>query len=173
SSAEEYVPLEEEISSIENYLALQKVRYRDMFDYTVEVDEEIDTETARIPPMLAQPFIENAIEHGILHKGSKGRIKVRIRRSGEQAIGRSDQTNGRSGDRVILEVEDDGVGREKAQEILQKQDKDHKSLATAITMERIAILNRKLKRKITLEIIDLKDEQGEAKGTRVVFGVPV
>ncbi|MBW6459103.1 MAG: histidine kinase [Bacteroidales bacterium] len=158
SSAVEYVPLEEEISSIENYLALQKVRYRDMFDYTVEMDEEIDTETARIPPMLAQPFIENAIEHGILHKGSYGRIQIRIRRSG---------------DRAIFEVEDDGVGREKAQEILHKHDKDHKSMATAITRERIAILNRKLKRKITLEIIDLKDEQGEAKGTRVVFGVPV
>ncbi|MFO7614278.1 MAG: histidine kinase, partial [Bacteroidales bacterium] len=158
SSAEEYVPLEEEISSIENYLALQKVRYRDMFDYTVEVDEEIDTETARIPPMLAQPFIENAIEHGILHKGSKGRIQVRIRRSGDQAI---------------FEVEDDGVGREKAQEILHKQDKDHKSMATGITRERIAILNRRHKHKITLEIIDLKDNEGNARGTMVRFGIPI
>jgi ribosomal protein S13 len=70
-------------------------------------------------------------------------------------------------------VEDDGVGREKAQEILQKQDKHHKSMATAITRERIAILNRKLKRKITMEIVDLCDEHGEARGTRVVFGVPV
>jgi tetratricopeptide (TPR) repeat protein len=158
SSAEEYVPLEEEISSIENYLALQKVRYREMFDYTVEVDEEIDTETVRIPPMLAQPFIENAIEHGILHKGSKGRIQIRIRRSG---------------DRVILEVEDDGIGRVKAQELIRQRDKYHKSMATAITMERIRVLNRRLKRKITMEIIDLKDEKGEARGTRVVFVVPV
>jgi sensor histidine kinase YesM len=105
STAVEYVPLEEEISSIENYLALQKVRYRDMFDYTLEVDEEIDTETTRIPPMLAQPFIENAIEHGILHKGSKGNIGVRFNLENDQVR--------------VFEVEDDGIGREKAQELLQ------------------------------------------------------
>ncbi|MBW6492521.1 MAG: histidine kinase [Lentimicrobium sp.] len=158
SSAVEYVPLEEEISSIENYLALQKVRYRDMFDYTLEVDEEIDTETARIPPMLAQPFIENAIEHGILHKGSKGNITVSFELHNN---------------RLLFVVEDDGIGREKARELLKQHYKDHKSMATDITRERIAILNRKLKHKITMEIIDLKDEQGEARGTKVVFGVPV
>jgi tetratricopeptide (TPR) repeat protein len=158
SSAEEYVPLEQEISSIENYLALQKVRYREMFDYTVEVDEEIDTETTRIPPMLAQPFIENAIEHGILHKGSKGNIAVSFELYNN---------------RLLFEVEDDGIGREKALELLKIHDKNHKSMATAITLERIKVLNRRLKLKITLEIIDLKDEQGKASGTKVVFGVPV
>jgi tetratricopeptide (TPR) repeat protein/anti-sigma regulatory factor (Ser/Thr protein kinase) len=158
STAVEYVPLEEEISSIENYLALQKVRYRDMFDYTLEVDEEIDTETTRIPPMLAQPFIENAIEHGIMNKGSKGNIGVRFNLENDQ---------------VLFEVEDDGIGREKAQELLNQRDKTHKSMATDITRERIAILNRKLKRKITMEMVDLKDENGQARGTRVVFVVPV
>jgi hypothetical protein len=158
STAVEYVPLEEEISSIENYLALQKVRYRDMFDYTLEVDEEIDTETTRIPPMLAQPFIENAIEHGILHKGSKGNIAVSFKLHNNQ---------------LLFVVEDNGIGREKAQELLRQRDKTHKSMATAITQERIAVSNRKLKRKITMEITDLKDENGQARGTRVVFGVPV
>ena len=158
STAVEYVSLEEEISSIENYLSLQKVRYRDMFDYTLEVDEAIDTETTRIPPMLAQPFIENSIEHGILHKGSKGKIAVCFKLENNQ---------------VLLVVQDDGIGREKAQELLKQHYKDHKSMATAITRERITVLNRRRKHKITFEIIDLKDEQGEARGTRVVFGVPV
>jgi hypothetical protein len=63
--------------------------------------------------------------------------------------------------------------REKANELRKKYDKDHKSLATSITQERIKVLNRKLRHKITMEIIDLKDEQGEARGTRVVFGMPV
>jgi sensor histidine kinase YesM len=108
--------------------------------------------------MLAQPFIENAIEHGIKHKNSKGKIDVRFKLQ-----------NGR----LELEVEDDGIGRQRALEILREQDQGHKSMATAITMERIRILNKKLKHKITMEIIDLKNEQGEARGTRVVFGVPV
>jgi hypothetical protein len=65
------------------------------------------------------------------------------------------------------------VGRKKAGELLLKRDKNHKSMATIITRERIAALNRRSKKKITMEIIDLKDEQGEARGTRVVFRVPV
>nr|NQU93208.1 histidine kinase [Bacteroidota bacterium] len=135
SSVEEFIPLADEIATIENYLELQKVRYEGKFDYTIEVDEKIDKETISIPPMLAQPFIENSIEHGFKHKKSKGNMKIRVRLNNNL---------------LRLEVEDDGVGREKAREILYKQNKDHKSLATAITHERIRVLNRKLKNKIQL-----------------------
>ena len=72
-----------------------------------------------------------------------------------------------------LEVEDNGVGRQRAQEILREQDKDHKSMATAITLERIRILNKKLKRKILMEIIDLKNTNNEATGTKVRFEIPI
>jgi tetratricopeptide (TPR) repeat protein len=158
NSSQEQITLEEELATIGNYLALQKVRFSDQFDYELEVDDSLDPESTFVPPMLTQPFIENAIEHGIRNLGSKGKIDVRfIRRD----------------DKILLEIEDNGIGREKAQELLRQRDKTHKSLATAITMERITVLNRKLKRKITMEIMDLKDEQGEARGTRVVFGLPV
>jgi sensor histidine kinase YesM len=158
SSHEETISMAEERSTIENYLELQKVRFPRKFDYSIEVDEEIDMENTFIPPMLAQPFIENAIEHGIKLKETKGNIRVRFKLNGKT---------------MLYELEDDGIGRKKAQEILQKQNKDHKSLATSITQERIIVLNRKLKHKIKLEIIDLKDEQGEAAGTRVIFEIPV
>jgi hypothetical protein len=158
SSVEEFITLEQEMSTIENYLGLQKIRFPDKFDYTIEVDERLDPASVRIPPMLAQPFIENAIEHGIKHKDTKGKIDVRFK-----------LLNGR----LELEVEDDGVGRQRAQEILREQDQGHKSMATAITMERIRVLNKKLKHKISMEIIDLKDEQDEPLGTRVVFGLPI
>ena len=166
SSIEEVVPLEEELKTIENYLELQKVRYADKFDYTIDIDTDIDTETVMVPPMLAQPFIENAIEHGIKHKVGKGKIEIRIRRSTHRLI---DPSTHRTPDPLIFEVEDDGIGRQKAQEILMQQDAKHKSLATVITRERIAALNRKSKKKITLEIIDLKDEKGLARGTLVRF----
>ncbi len=158
SSTLEMVSLEDEIETIENYLALQKVRYRELFDYKIEVDEIIDTESLMIPPMLTQPFIENAIEHGIKHKDAKGHIQIRCKRSDDVAI---------------FEVEDDGIGRQKALEILKQQDAKHKSLATEIARERIAALNRRSKKKITLEIIDLKDEAGEATGTLVRFCLPL
>ena len=68
--------LEDEIESIENYLELQKVRHRELFDYTIEMDEAIDPETTLVPPMLAQPFIENSIEHGFKNKEGKGHMQI-------------------------------------------------------------------------------------------------
>jgi LytS/YehU family sensor histidine kinase len=155
---EEFIPLEKEIETVKNYLELQQVRYTGKFTYQVSVDEDLDTEQIQIPPMLTQPFIENAIEHGIRNLGTKGKINIRFIRSNNT---------------LMLEIEDNGIGREKAQELLRQRDKTHKSMATAITLERIVVLNRKLKRKISLEIVDMKDDHGEAKGTRVVFGVPL
>jgi tetratricopeptide (TPR) repeat protein len=173
SSIEEIVPLAEELKTIENYLELQKVRYADKFDYTIDIDPGIDIESVMVPPMLAQPFIENAIEHGIKHKEGKGRIAIRIRRSGDQTIGRGDQANGRADEQAIFEVEDNGIGRERSRYLLLQQGGDHKSLATVITRERIAALNRKSKKKITLEIVDLTDDLGQASGTLVRFVIPL
>jgi hypothetical protein len=158
NSIEDYVPLDKEIETIENYLELQKVRYAGKFDHEIGVDDRIDRESTLIPPMLAQPFIENAIEHGIRHKDSPGRISIRFR-----------LTDGL----IRFEVEDDGVGRERAKEIEHKQGSRHRSMATSITHDRLKTLNRKLKKKIRMEIIDLKDASGKGCGTRVEFGIPV
>ena len=157
NSLQEQITLEEELTTIENYLELQKVRFPKKFDYSIEVDEKIDPENMFIPPMLAQPFIENAIEHGIKHKDSKGNIRIRFK---------FDKS------KILYEVEDDGIGREKAQEILMKHDKEHKSLATVITRDRIKALNKKFKRKILMDIIDLKNNKNEATGTIVKFEIP-
>jgi hypothetical protein len=158
NSVEEYVPVEKEIETVRNYLELQKVRYAGKFDFSIEVDEQIDEENMMIPPMLAQPFIENAIEHGIKHRETPGRINIRFRL--EDSL-------------IRFEVEDDGVGREKAQEIESSKDAKHRSMATSITSDRLAIINKKLKKKIRMEIVDLMDEEGKGIGTRVMFGIPV
>jgi tetratricopeptide (TPR) repeat protein len=158
NSSQEYILLEKEISAIRNYLELQQVRYRDTFDYTIDVDEAIDAENLMIPPMLAQPFIENSIEHGIRHKTTLGHINVRFKQVDHM---------------IYIEVEDDGVGREKAREVEIQQQKDHRSMATSITRERLETLNKKLKYKISLTITDLHNALGEATGTKVVFEIPI
>jgi len=158
NSQQEFIKLEEEISTIENYLELQKIRFPDKFDYTIEIDQQVNPESLLIPPMLAQPFIENCIEHGFKNKTTVGHIGIHF------------SINNGS---LNYSVADDGIGRQKAQGILLQQNKDHKSMATAITMERIQVINKKGKQKIKLEIIDLKDEQGKAAGTRVVFRIPL
>jgi tetratricopeptide (TPR) repeat protein len=158
NSIEEYVPVQKEVETIQHYLELQQVRYAGQFTYKLMVDEKIDEESMMIPPMLAQPFIENAIEHGIRYKETTGHIDIRFRLE----------------DNLIrFEVEDDGVGREKSREIELKQKQGHRSLSTSITHDRLTKLNKKLKTKIHLEITDLKNDLGEACGTRVSFGIPV
>jgi tetratricopeptide (TPR) repeat protein len=158
NSVEEFVPLEKEIETIENYLELQKVRYAGKFEYSIEIDIAIDTEIVQIPPMLAQPFIENSIEHGIKYKEMIGHIDVRFLL--EDSL-------------IRFEVEDDGVGREKAHEIEVKQKTKHRSMATSITYDRLLSINKKQKRKIKMEITDLKDASGKGCGTKVEFGIPV
>ncbi len=158
SSDNERIPLSKEIATIKNYLELQKVRFTHKFDYHINVEDHMDTESFLIPPMLAQPFIENAIEHGIKPMEIKGLITISIQ-----------QRN----DFINIEIEDNGVGRKKAGEILQKQDKDHKSMAIDITRRRIDVINRKSKHPVHFEIEDLYHDNGEARGTRVLFAVPV
>ena len=157
-SLEEKILLAEEISLITNYLDIQKIRFNTKFDYSIVIDEKIDTEAALIPPMLLQPFIENAIEHGINHKESKGNVKVIVKK---------DRGN------MVFEIEDDGVGRTKAKELSQNKNKGHRSYATILTQERIEALNKKQKKKITFAIIDLTDKDGMASGTKVVFEIPI
>ncbi|MCD4682405.1 MAG: histidine kinase [Bacteroidales bacterium] len=158
SSIEEFITLEEEIATIENYLELQRIRFPEKFDYDLEIDQQLDPESIHIPPMLAQPFIENAIEHGIKHRKTKGHIKVRFAQ--KDSI-------------VRFELEDDGVGRVEAKRIMREQDKDHRSLSTNITQERIHVLNKKFKNQISLNITDLKDDIGNPTGTMVTFDIPL
>jgi tetratricopeptide (TPR) repeat protein len=157
SSRKDYILLEDEISSIRNYLELQSLRFENKFEYTIYVDPGIKLNTAIIPPMLIQPFIENAIEHGIRHKEGRGNIKVKFELEKQK---------------IICEIEDDGVGREKAWEIKYTGRKENKSLATKIIHDRITVLNKKLRQKISLSIIDLRSENKQSLGTMVRLDLP-
>jgi tetratricopeptide (TPR) repeat protein len=161
NTARESVPLEQEISTIENYLELQMIRYKDKFEYIIETDELIDPESTFIPPMLAQPIIENAIEHGIKHRSEKGMITIRF----------SLKSNF-----IHLEVTDNGVGREQSARFEQGKKGNHRPMATSITKKRLKVLgrkvNRRLRRHIRMDIIDLHDEAGMPCGTKVEIIIP-
>lgn len=158
SSIEENISLSDELAIVGNYLELQKVRHAGKFTYSIVTEGIPEPELVYLPSMLTQPFIENAIEHGVRHFASGGYIRVSY-----QCINND----------MIIQIEDNGVGREKAAEFLRNVNQGHRSLATAITQERIKILNRKFRRRMTMEITDLRDVGGGACGTRVTFSVPV
>jgi sensor histidine kinase YesM len=155
NSREEFVILEKEIKMLKAYLELQDLRFENKFDYQIQIDEELDTSATQIPPMMAQPFIENAIEHGIRHKETKGYVKISIQKTGKE---------------ILWIVEDDGVGRKNAKELSKR--KDHRSMATSITSDRLKILSKKEKQKFILEIDDMVDKDLNPLGTQVMFSVP-
>ena len=156
-SREDYILLEEEVEGMQNYLNLQSLMYMDKLTYSIEVDEAIDLENAIIPPMLIQPFVENAVIHGIKHKEEKGHVNLSFQLEDS---------------RLICEVDDDGVGRQKAREIESQSQKKHQSMATDIVQDRIQVLNKKLKQRIKFEIIDKHSESMESQGTRVLIEMP-
>jgi tetratricopeptide (TPR) repeat protein len=157
SSSVEQIKLEDEITFLENYLKLQALRFDNKFVYEIETDPEMEPDIMMIPPMLIQPFVENAIEHGLrpLEKGGKVIISFHLKE-----------------DYINVIVEDNGIGRKMAGSLKEQNRPGHKSMAMNITKERLSILNKKTKRNISVKIIDLYDANGKPAGTRVVLNIP-
>lgn len=156
-SRKDYITVESENKLLNTYLELQKLRFENKFDYSIVIDEAIDRDGIQIPPMLAQPFIENAIEHGIFYKKEKGRVDVRLF---------YEQQN------LIYEIEDNGVGLEEAMKLKNKLKSSYESLATIITKERMSTLSEQTNSKIEIEIIDKKIISPDNSGVKVRFIVP-
>ncbi len=156
-SRKDYIAVESELKLLHTYLDLQKLRFENKFDYSIETDKAIDTEFTFIPPMLAQPFIENAIEHGIFHKHEKGRLDIRLFYEGKQ---------------LIYEIEDNGIGMEEAMKLKNKLKSSYQSLATIITKERMSIMGEQHKTVQDIEIIDKKNAAGNESGVKVRFSIP-
>lgn len=159
NSRNTFITLEEEAHTIENYLLIEKFCNGDRFDYTVTIQDSIEKDYVKIPPMLLQPFVENAIKHGLKHINDKrGMIHVDF----------TEKDN-------LLEcsVTDNGVGREKAAEMnTSSKETYHKSTALLVTKERLDLMHENNEIK-SLEIIDLYDEQGNAAGTKVIVRIPI
>jgi LytS/YehU family sensor histidine kinase len=155
NSGEEYVALDKEIETLRLYMDVQQFRFEKGFEYNINVDQSIDTGNISVPPMLAQPCVENSIEHGLLQVKEGGRVIV------SYAL--------RDG-LMMLEVTDNGVGRVKAAEKTPRMKKQ--SISTKLTEKRLEHFRKILKEKqISYEIIDLY-EDGAAAGTKVVMMLP-
>jgi len=150
------ISVEQEVQTLELYLTLQKLRFPDKFDYSINITPGLKHSTFKIPPMMAQPFIENSIEHGLLHKREKGNIHIEL-----------SEQNGL----FSIVVEDDGVGLKKSKEINLNKNNLHTSYATSITHERIMNMSKGNKRGVGVKLIDLF-AQGKI-GTRVEIVFPV
>ncbi|MBL4754478.1 MAG: histidine kinase [Flavobacteriales bacterium] len=156
-SREKSIRLQEEIDLLQLYLELESKRFEGKFDFRIQVAETVEVSMLRIPPMLIQPYVENAIRHGIMHKAGKGNIWVKVN----------------SGDgHLKIVVEDDGVGRVVSAK-MNAYRSTHKSLGTGITQERIMLLNQMGAGEFSVKIIDLKEDDGNSCGTQVELNIPL
>ena len=157
NSQQTFVPIEDEIRGLNLYLELEALRFEESFDYQIKVDDEINTYEYKVPALILQPYVENSIRHGLLHKKNKGFLKVHITKKEES---------------LLCTIEDDGVGRKRAEEIKMSKGPMKQSLGSKITEDRINVLNSLYSDEIDVQYIDLEDEQGNPRGTKVEITLP-
>ena len=156
-SREHHITLEQELETLQLYIRLEKLRFKNSFNFHCKVEDNIDLEHTYIPPMILQPFVENAIWHGLGIKKGDRNLWLSFEKTS-------------AGIRCI--VEDDGIGRKQAQQISQMKGFAHKSMGMSIIQDRVGLLNKNESQGINISIIDKMNGDGRSGGTRVEIIVP-
>jgi Histidine kinase/Tetratricopeptide repeat len=154
NSKRSFISLKDELEMLRLYLDMEKLRFKDAFDYSITYVNSIDDENVFVPPLLLQPFAENAIWHGLMHKEGPGKLEIEL--SIDEKV-------------LACTITDDGIGREKAASIKNKSVKQQKSLGLQITKERLALLNDEFASETFFDFDDLVDTEGNSAGTRVTL----
>ncbi len=152
NSSESLIPARNELNALRLYLEIESLRFGDRFSFDLDIDPALDEDFVEIPPMILQPYVENAIVHGLLNSKKKGHLSIQLTVNGS---------------RLHCTIEDNGVGREKAAEIRRESGIERKSKGMKITGERLAILNQMTREDYHVHVTDLFDQNGLASGTRV------
>lgn len=151
SSNNDLIPLNQEIEQLTVYLELEKMRFEDKWNYNIFLAPDVDGEQIFIPPMILQPIIENSIVHGLGHRhDNQGMLNINFK----------DSEAG-----IIIEIDDNGIGREAADKMSSTSLNKHNSLSTLITKERVELYNQSNKEELSIEYVDKMDKEGSAIGT--------
>lgn len=153
NSEEDFIALEKEIQLIELYTKLEYFRFKDKFDYKISVEDTIDIEAYKLPPMLLQPYIENAVWHGLRYKEDKGILDIKITKKRK--------------DEIEITIADNGIGRKKSKALKTENQKKHNSKGLGNIKKRVTILNEMYKDKVDISIED-NQLNAEDVGTKVI-----
>ena len=159
NSRSEKVTLQKEIEALRLYIELEAMRFKDKVQYKINIASGIDQQYTEVPPLLIQPYVENAIWHGLMHKTNGGSLLIDITQPDEHCL--------------LVEITDDGVGRELSAELKSKSATRQKSFGLNMTAERIHIINQLYNTETAVKITDLKDSDNNAAGTKINITIPV
>ena len=156
-SAKGSISLQEEIDCLEMYLELEKLRFEDKLNYKISKSQDLFSEEIAIPTMLVQPYVENSIKHGFLHKKEQCELTISFTHSEDYKS-------------IICVITDNGIGRKRANELQTKR--NHESFATKANNDRLQMINQGKDKKIGVTITDLLDHNKSPLGTKVVILIP-
>jgi LytS/YehU family sensor histidine kinase len=152
------IPLESELESVKLYLSLEALRFDDHFEYKLSVDPDLDISALKVPPLIIQPYAENAVWHGLMHKEEKGQLDIEL---------------WQESDFLYFKIVDNGVGRKQAVAMASKTATRNKSMGLAITASRIARMQPDGDLGSPVVINDLIYPDGTAAGTEVIIKLPI
>ena len=156
-SKESLIPIDKEIESLRNYLELEQLRFNKVFDFSITKDAAIEDDMA-IPPLLLQPFVENAIIHGLVPKKQHGMIAIDFKLEENM---------------LVCTVTDDGIGINKSRQLKENSVTVHKSMALEITKKRLEVIQAFTSKTSQVEIKELTDANGEPAGTKIILNLPI
>jgi sensor histidine kinase YesM len=157
-SQKDFIPFEEELRLLKLYLKLEHARFGEQFEYEIEEAPGLNTSEVEIPPMLLQPFVENAIWHGLRYKSDKGHLRLSIRPT--------------AGQRLRIEIADNGIGRARSRSVKTKRQSQYQSTGLSNTQQRMALLHTLYDKQYELSITDLLPGE-EDPGTLVTLSLPL
>ncbi|HRH51379.1 MAG TPA: tetratricopeptide repeat protein [Panacibacter sp.] len=158
SSANTSVSLAEDIEALKLYLELESLRFEEKFNYVIQYEPDLDIDFIQVPPMLLQPYIENAIWHGIMHKAGKGHLDIMISQKDNM---------------LCCKITDDGIGRKEALALKSRSAVNYKSMGMRITADRIAMLHQQYQTENAVVVSDLILSNGNPGGTEVIIKIPL
>ena len=153
------IPLSVEVDILTRYLELEKMRFQENFGYKIIMDDEVDESYIHIPPMIVQPFVENSIKHGLLHREGAKELSISFRLSQDDTY-------------LICTIRDNGIGRKRAAEIRETANYSYGSFSTEATKKRLQLIHKHVNSEIPVTYTDLKDDTGTATGTCVRIMIP-
>ncbi len=158
NSQEAFIPLERELEALQLYLELESLRFENKFEYKIITEDDLDTTGIKVPPLIMQPYVENAIWHGLMHKKEMGHLEIELYVDGNI---------------LFCKITDNGIGRKRAGAIAGKSATKHKSMGLRITAGRIAMLQNKNGNESPVSISDLVNPDESARGTEVLIKMPI
>jgi sensor histidine kinase YesM len=162
NSKSQMIMMEDELEFLKLYIEIENFRFNDKFDYKIQISDNIDAEFVELPPLILQPYVENAIWHGLMHKkDERGMLLIDVKMIED--------------DSIVFTIEDNGIGRKAAGEMKSNTARkaQFKSIGMELTQDRVAMTNQFYGTKASIEVEDLTKKNGEAAGTRVVVRLPI